>query len=59
MVPYAACDQFQEARAAFRQVLTDSTQLLNAISKKVGGSLEKARPYYDARIRLKEVSLFV
>ena len=45
----------QEARAAFRASLTESTQGLNAISKKLGSTIEKARPYYDARQKAKEV----
>ena len=45
----------QAARASFRQVLTDSTQRLNALSKKLGTCIEKARPYYEARMKAKEV----
>ena len=47
---------YQEARAAFRSALTESTQGLNAISKKLGSCIEKARPYYDAKQRAKDVS---
>jgi len=46
---------FQDARAAFRQVLTDSTHNLDVLAKKLGSCVEKARPYYDARVRGKEV----
>ena len=46
----------QAARAGFRQVLTESTQKLNALSKKLGTCIEKARPYYEARMKAKEVS---
>lgn len=46
---------FQDARASFRQALTDSTHQLNALAKKLGSCVEKARPYYDARMKAKEV----
>lgn len=45
----------QEARAKFRQVLTESTQMLNIQAKKLGACIEKARPYYEARIQAKQV----
>ncbi|XP_072029285.1 uncharacterized protein [Amphiura filiformis] len=47
--------QLDEARAGFRASLTESTQGLNAISKKLGSTIEKARPYYDARQKAKEL----
>jgi len=37
-----------EANAGFRTLLTKSTQQLNALSKKLGSCIEKARPYYEA-----------
>ncbi|XP_038051728.1 SH3 domain-binding protein 5-like [Patiria miniata] len=46
--------QLDEARASFRQSLTESTHSLNAISKKLGSCIEKARPYYEARQKAKE-----
>lgn len=46
---------FQDARASFRQALTDSTHQLNSLAKKLGSVVEKARPYYDARMKAKEV----
>ncbi|XP_071804319.1 SH3 domain-binding protein 5-like [Asterias amurensis] len=46
--------QLDEARALFRQSLTESTHNLNAISKKLGSCIEKARPYYEARQKAKE-----
>lgn len=46
----------QDARATFRQALSESTQKLNQLAKKLGGSVEKARPYYDARFKMKGVS---
>ena len=45
----------QEARAYFRQLLTESTQKLDTLAKKLGTCIEKARPYYEARMRAKEV----
>ncbi|XP_071945506.1 uncharacterized protein [Antedon mediterranea] len=47
--------QLDEARASFRQALTDSTQSLNAISKQLGTCIDKARPFYEARQRAKEL----
>ncbi|XP_053408536.1 SH3 domain-binding protein 5-like isoform X2 [Mercenaria mercenaria] len=47
--------RIQDARASFRQALTDSTYKLDALAKKLGSCVEKARPYYDARLRSKEV----
>ncbi|XP_070545665.1 SH3 domain-binding protein 5-like [Ptychodera flava] len=41
--------QLDEARAAFRQSLNESTNVLNCHSKKLGSCIEKARPYYEAR----------
>ncbi|CAG5124537.1 unnamed protein product, partial [Candidula unifasciata] len=49
--------ELDDARAAFRQVLSDSTQRLNGLAKKLGACVDKARPYYDARMRLKEAHL--
>ena len=46
----------QEARAEFRQLLCDSSVRINALAKKLGSCVEKARPYYEARIKAKEVS---
>ena len=47
----------QDARASFRQTLSESTQKLDVLAKKLGSCLEKARPYYDARVKAKEVSI--
>lgn len=43
-------------RATFRQALTESTHNLNDVSKKIGSAIEKARPYYEARQKAKEVN---
>ena len=38
----------QEVNAGFRNLLSKSTQQLKALAKKLGNSIEKSRPYYDA-----------
>lgn len=38
----------QEANAAFRNLLSSSTQQLKAIAKKLGSCIDKSRPYYEA-----------
>lgn len=45
----------QEARMQFRQLLGDSTQRIDALAKRLGKCVEQSRPYYDARIRAKQV----
>lgn len=37
------------ANASFRNTLSESSQQLKILAKKVGKSIEKARPYYEAR----------
>ncbi|XP_055901630.1 uncharacterized protein LOC106069192 [Biomphalaria glabrata] len=49
--------ELDDARAAFRTALSDSTQRLNGLAKKLGACVDKARPYYDARMKLKEAHL--
>lgn len=36
-------------------MLTDSTHKLDTLAKKLGNCVDKARPYYEARVRAKEV----
>ncbi|XP_011701934.1 PREDICTED: uncharacterized protein LOC105458375 isoform X2 [Wasmannia auropunctata] len=43
-----------EARATFRELLCESTIKIDALAKKLGGCIEKSRPYYDARFKAKE-----
>jgi len=50
---------FQEARAKFRTQLTESTQQLESLSKKLGSCIEKAKPYYDSRLKAKEVHMCI
>nr|XP_027230019.1 uncharacterized protein LOC113821700 isoform X3 [Penaeus vannamei] len=45
-----------EARMQFRQLLGDSTQRIDALAKRLGKCVEQSRPYYDARIRAKQVN---
>lgn len=40
--------ELDEANAGFRNLLSKSTQQLKALAKKLGNSIEKSRPYYDA-----------
>ncbi|ESO99681.1 hypothetical protein LOTGIDRAFT_54577, partial [Lottia gigantea] len=49
--------ELDDARASFRQVLSDSIQKLNVLAKKLGSCVDKARPYYDARVKAKEVHM--
>ncbi|XP_059478019.1 SH3 domain-binding protein 5-like [Neocloeon triangulifer] len=43
-----------EARAAFRHLLMESTRRIDELAKKLGSCVERARPYYEARLRAKE-----
>lgn len=45
----------QDARAKFRQLLCDTTLQIDALGKKLGSCVERARPYYEARMKSKEV----
>uniref|UniRef100_A0A3Q4BMV5 SH3 domain-binding protein 5 n=1 Tax=Mola mola TaxID=94237 RepID=A0A3Q4BMV5_MOLML len=44
----------QDARSGYRKILTESARKLNAQSSQLGGCIEKARPYYEARRLAKE-----
>uniref|UniRef100_A0A3B1J6P6 SH3 domain-binding protein 5 n=1 Tax=Astyanax mexicanus TaxID=7994 RepID=A0A3B1J6P6_ASTMX len=46
--------QLDEARSSYRKILTDSARKLNTHSSQLGTSIEKARPYYEARRLAKE-----
>ncbi|CAG0891121.1 unnamed protein product [Darwinula stevensoni] len=41
--------ELDDANAAFRQILSESTQHLRYLSSKLGSCIEKARPYYKAK----------
>ncbi|XP_064077957.1 SH3 domain-binding protein 5-like isoform X3 [Macrobrachium nipponense] len=45
-----------EARMLFRQLLADSTQRIDVLAKRLGKCVEQSRPYYEARIRAKQVN---
>lgn len=49
--------ELDDARASFRQTLSESTQKLDVLAKKLGSCVEKARPYYDSRVKFKEAHL--
>ncbi|NWI63117.1 3BP5L protein, partial [Todus mexicanus] len=44
----------QEARTAYRRILSESARKLNAQGSQLGNCIEKARPYYEARRLAKE-----
>ncbi|KAI1296836.1 SH3 domain-binding protein 5-like [Halotydeus destructor] len=45
--------ELDDSRTSFRQLLTGSTKKINLLSKRLGSCVEKAKPYYEARIRSK------
>lgn len=49
--------ELDDARASFRQTLSESTQKLDVLAKKLGSCVEKARPYYDARVKAKDAHI--
>ncbi|XP_074873346.1 SH3 domain-binding protein 5-like isoform X2 [Carettochelys insculpta] len=46
--------RIQEARTAYRRILSESARKLNAQGSQLGNCIEKARPYYEARRLAKE-----
>ena len=40
--------ELDEARAVFRQRLTDAARSLKALAKSLGNSIDKSRPYFEA-----------
>ena len=46
-----------DARSRFRQLLCDTTMQIDILGKKLGSCVERARPYYDARMKAKEALL--
>lgn len=40
--------ELDEANTTFRMLLNESTKRLKQLSKKLGGCIERARPYYEA-----------
>uniref|UniRef100_A0A131XAB3 Putative btk-associated sh3-domain binding protein sab n=1 Tax=Hyalomma excavatum TaxID=257692 RepID=A0A131XAB3_9ACAR len=47
--------ELDEARSNFRLLLSESSQKINQLAKKLGSHVEKARPYYEARMKAKEL----
>ena len=41
----------EQARSTFRQLMDESGRHLARLQKEIGSSVEKARPYYDARMK--------
>ncbi|NXX98974.1 3BP5L protein, partial [Centropus bengalensis] len=46
--------QLDEARTAYRRILSESARKLNSQGSQLGNCIEKARPYYEARRLAKE-----
>ncbi|KAE8585038.1 hypothetical protein XENTR_v10021200 [Xenopus tropicalis] len=46
--------QLDEARTAYRRILTESARRLNGLATQLGACIDKARPYYEARRLAKE-----
>ncbi|XP_063794367.1 SH3 domain-binding protein 5-like [Pseudophryne corroboree] len=46
--------QLDDARTAYRRILSESARRLNALTTQLGACIEKARPYYEARRLAKE-----
>uniref|UniRef100_A0A8C2Y6B4 SH3 domain-binding protein 5 n=1 Tax=Coturnix japonica TaxID=93934 RepID=A0A8C2Y6B4_COTJA len=46
--------QLDDARTAYRRILSESARKLNAQGSQLGACIEKARPYYEARRLAKE-----
>lgn len=46
--------QLDEARSAYRRILSESARKLNAQGSQLGTCIDKARPYYEARRLAKE-----
>lgn len=40
--------EYDEANTTFRMLLGESTRRLKLLSKKLGGCIDRARPYYEA-----------
>nr|XP_050034226.1 SH3 domain-binding protein 5-like isoform X1 [Dermacentor andersoni] len=47
--------ELDEARSNFRLLLSESSQKINQLARKLGSHVEKARPYYEARMKVKEL----
>ncbi|XP_055929058.1 SH3 domain-binding protein 5-like isoform X3 [Argiope bruennichi] len=47
--------ELDEARANFRLLLSESSVRVNQLANKLGACVEKARPYYEARMHAKQL----
>lgn len=47
--------ELDEARSNFRLLLTESSQKINQLAKQLGSHVKKAEPYYEGRMRIKEL----
>lgn len=47
----------QEARNEFRELLKESMEKIKLVAKKLGNSIETAKPYYEARLYASQVSI--
>ncbi|KFM72184.1 SH3 domain-binding protein 5-like protein, partial [Stegodyphus mimosarum] len=47
--------ELDEARSNFRLLLSESSLRVNQLAKKLGSCVEKARPYYEARMHAKQL----
>uniref|UniRef100_A0A8C5QQ22 SH3 domain-binding protein 5 n=1 Tax=Leptobrachium leishanense TaxID=445787 RepID=A0A8C5QQ22_9ANUR len=50
--------QLDDARTAYRRILTESARRLNTLATQLGACIEKARPYYEARRLAKEAQQY-
>lgn len=46
---------FEECNSKYRTILSESTDKLKSLQNKLGKSVQLARPFYDAKYRLKQV----
>lgn len=46
----------QEAKTDFRELLKESIEKIKAVAKKLGNSIDSAKPYYEARLYASQVS---
>lgn len=51
--------ELDEARLVFRRLLAEGHLRIQQLTKKLGTSVHKARPYYEARFRANIVSIII
>ncbi|CAG2116840.1 unnamed protein product, partial [Medioppia subpectinata] len=47
--------ELNESRTHFHLLLSDSSQKISELAKKLGSCVERVKPYYEARVRAKEL----